>query len=59
MGCWIVHKMQNGKFIYVSGVDEYDNPIYTEDKSKACRFYDINSAMCWFNRGGYCVEKYY
>ena len=56
MKYWIVCKVQNGKFIYVSGTDEYGYPMHAEDKSEAWRFYDFNVAMSYFNQG-YAILK--
>lgn len=56
MTYWIVCKIRNKKFIYVSGTDEYGYPEHTENKSEAWKFYDFNVAMSYFNLG-YMILK--
>ena len=58
MNYWVVFKIKNGKFIYVSGTDEYGNPTHTEIVSEAWKFYDFNIAMSYFNLG-YAISKRY
>ena len=48
MNYWLVFKINKGKFIYVSGTDEYGYPIHTEIESEAFKFYDFNTAMSFF-----------
>ena len=38
MNYWLVFKINKGKFIYVSGPDEYRYQIHTEIESEAFKF---------------------
>ena len=56
MNYWLVFKINKGKFIYVSGTDEYGYPIHTEIESEAFKIYDFNTAMSFFGLG-YSILK--
>ena len=53
---WLVFKIKNGRYIYVSGTDEYGYPTHTEIVSEAWKFYNFDTAMSYFNLG-YAVVK--
>lgn len=56
---WIVKKYDNGKIIYVSALDVNGNPIHTEDKKNAMKFYDLSIPMALYFSQGYCINKEY
>lgn len=58
MNYWVVFKIKNGRFIYVSGINEYGNPTHTEIVSEAWKFYNFHIAMSYFNLG-YTISKRY
>ena len=58
MPYWTVQKRENGKWVYVSGTDEYGYPNHTENEDEAWKFYDFNTAMSFFNLG-YIIMKHY
>ena len=49
---WIVFK--NGE--YVSGTDEFGYPVHTEDKNKAWKFDNFETAMSYVSLG-YAIIK--
>jgi hypothetical protein len=49
---WIVFK--NGE--YISGVDEFGNPLHTKNYSDAFKFYDFDEAINYFKLG-YSIIK--
>ncbi len=53
---WTVQKYRNGKWLYVSGTDQYGNPIHTENKDWAWKFYNFDIAMSYFDLG-YTILK--
>lgn len=55
---WIVYKPNGGNHIYVSGLDEFNHPMHTDDESKAFKFHDFHFAMA-FTHYGYCLRKEY
>ena len=58
MTYWVAYKIENGKFIYVSGTDECGYPTHTVIVSEAWKFYNFNIAMSYFNLG-YAIAKHY
>ena len=50
MEYWILFIFKNEDYFYLTGMDTNGNPIYTREKSKACRFYDFHSTLYWLNR---------
>lgn len=56
---WIVKKYNNGDMIYVSGLDENGNPVHTDKKEEAEKFYDLGIPMKLYFEHGYCIEKQY
>lgn len=58
MNYWVVFKIKNGRFLYISNTDENGYPEHTEIASEAFKFYDFNVAMSYFNLG-YTVAKRY
>ena len=58
MTYWVVFKIKNGRFLYISGTDEYGQPEHTDILSEAWKFNDFNVAMSYFHLG-YCITKHY
>lgn len=58
MEYWIVFKIKKDKFYYVSGTDEYGNPMHTTDEKMALHFRIFSEAMEYFPLG-YVVSKQY
>ena len=56
MDYWIVFKRQNGKWSYISGIDEHGNPVHSENEKDAIKFNNFHVAMLFFNLG-YTIEK--
>lgn len=56
---WIVKKYNNGDMIYVSGLDEKGNPVHSDKKEEAVKFYDLSIPMALYFGQGYCIEKRY
>ena len=53
----LVFKYEKMKRVYVSGTDEFGYPLHTDDESKAWKFYDINTAMSYYNLGYGIITK--
>lgn len=53
---WIIESKE-GK--YISGIDENDYPLYTEDKDNALKFYDYNNIVLSYYNLGYSIHKEY
>jgi hypothetical protein len=58
MNYWVVFKIKNGCFFYVSGTDEFGYPTHTTVEEEAWKFNNFNTAMSYFNLG-YTIEKKY
>ena len=56
MNYWVVFKINNGRFLYISGTDEYGYPKHTEIEAEAWRFKNFNTAMGYFGLG-YTISK--
>ena len=59
MNYWIVFKIDNGRFLYISGTDEYGYPEHTEVEAEAWKFKDFNTAMSYFGLGYGISKKFY
>lgn len=54
----LVFKVEKGKNLYIAGfVDNHGTPSYTEDETKAYRFYNLNQAMRYYDLGYGIVTK--
>ena len=53
MNYWTVCKRHKGKWLYISGTDEYGYPIHTENEKEAWQFCCFDTAMRYLDFG--CV----
>ena len=54
---WTVCKRNKGKWLYISGTDEYGYPIHTENEKEAWQFRCLDTAMNFFGLG-YMIQKH-
>ena len=57
MNYWVAMKFKDHKPLYIAGTDDAGGIIHTEDKSKAFKFYNFNTAMKFVHLG-YGLEKH-